>query len=92
MEEIDLNKVKGKEKIEREVKKYNNFTKGVINKEFNDVKASKIDLKTYAKYVLTDGSRDEKRELLSCLNTKIYVNNRKLYTNLEKLPGDLSTK
>lgn len=85
MDKIDINKVKGKEKLEREIEKYNKFTRGVIGKEFEVVKSSKLDLKTYAKYVLREGNRDEKRELLSCLNTTIYINNRKLYLSTEEM-------
>ncbi len=83
MDKIDINKVKGKAKLEREIARYNKFTQGVIGQGLSEVKASKLDLKTYAKYVLTEGNRDEKRELLSCLNTTIYINNRKLYTKLQ---------
>ncbi|MEI7690722.1 MAG: hypothetical protein WCI63_03795 [bacterium] len=91
-DKIDINKVKGKAKLEREIAKYNKFSQGVIGQGLNEVKATKLDLKTYAKYVLTEGNRDEKRELLACLDTTIYINNRKLYTKLEQIESDLSTK
>jgi hypothetical protein len=41
-----------------------------------------IDVKGYAKYVLKDGTSDEKRDLLSSVKSKIYLANKEIY--LEK--------
>jgi len=43
-----------------------------------NIKPIKIDLKTYAKYLLKEGSVIEKRELLSCLKSKLVIKERKL--------------
>lgn len=39
----------------------------------------KVDIKKYTKYLLTEGARDEKREILACLKTEIYLKNQKVY-------------
>ena len=32
-----------------------------------------IDLKTYAKYILKEGTNEEKRELMGCFKTKLKI-------------------
>ena len=41
------------------------------------IKTPKIDIKVYAKYLLQEGTRDEKREILNCLKTELYLKNQK---------------
>lgn len=38
----------------------------------------KIDLSDFIRYIFQDGTRKQKRELISCLNTTIYLKNREL--------------
>ena len=76
---LDLNKIKVTEKLKREIEKYKKFTNGVIGEQSPELKPAKVDLKTYAKYVLSEGTREEKRELLECLDTTIYLKDRKIY-------------
>jgi hypothetical protein len=35
-----------------------------------------IDLKTYAKYILKEGSNEEKRELMGCLESRVVVKDK----------------
>jgi len=49
-------------KFEEEIKRYNKFHRGVLGISSNSTKHKDIDLKTYAKYILKEGSNDEKRE------------------------------
>lgn len=79
VEGLDLNKVKITQKLMREIEKYEKFANGVIGEQAPKMKLQQINLKTYAKYVLMDGTREEKRELLECLNNKIYLKDREVY-------------
>ena len=62
---------------EEEIARFNKFQKIAMKVEGN-IKPIKIDLKTYAKYLLKEGSVIEKRELLSCLKSKLVIKERKL--------------
>ncbi len=42
------------------------------------IELPQVDTKAYAKHILKDGSRDEKRELLSCLKTKLMIKDKKV--------------
>lgn len=79
VDKLDINKVKITEKLKIEIDKYEKFAKGVIKEQSPDIKTKKVDLKVYAKYVLSEGTREEKRELLTCLDSTVYLKDRKVY-------------
>jgi hypothetical protein len=37
-----------------------------------------VDIRSYAKYVLQDGTREEKRSVLMCLKSKMKLTNQKI--------------
>lgn len=75
IDEIDVNEIGMRYKFEEEVARYKKFQRGVLglNKEAAAVKQPEIDIKTYAKYLLREGSVIEKRELLSCMKSKFII-------------------
>lgn len=77
IDEISINK-KIKEKVE-DVKGFQRYVLGIKEK----IEIKDIDIREYAKYVLKDGKDLEKRELLGCLNTKIYLKYKNIYINNE---------
>jgi site-specific DNA recombinase len=80
LDKIDVNELGIKQKFEEEIERFNKFQKIVIGVEKEkSLKSTKIDLKTYAKYLLKEGSIIEKRELLACLKSKLILKNRAIY-------------
>ena len=43
-----------------------------------------FDLTGFIEYIFKDGLREQKRELISCLNTKLYLENRIVTTKEQK--------
>lgn len=41
-----------------------------------------IDIRNYAKFILQEGSIEEKREFLRCLKSEILLNNKKITLNI----------
>lgn len=75
---INLDTLGVKAKIEEELARYNKFRTGVLGmakKERN----TDIDIRNYAKYLLKEGTIIEKRELLSCLQSKLELKDKKVY-------------
>ncbi|MDP2735123.1 MAG: recombinase family protein [bacterium] len=66
------------EKVGSEVERFKKFQQFVLGKK-QRVDITEVDIRTYAKYLLREGSSVEKRELLSCLKEKIYLKNKLLY-------------
>lgn len=84
MDQIDLNQTEVQHKFEEELKRYNKFNRGVlgIRNQIKDHEA--LDLRTYAKYILRDGTNEEKRELMGCFKSQIKIRKHIVTINPEK--------
>ena len=78
-DKIDVNELGIKIKFEQEVERYRKFRKGVLNISRDAATESQeIDIKTYAKYILKEGSMIEKRELLANIKSRLKLTNKKI--------------
>ena len=75
LDKINLDEIGMKEQIRNEVTRYNRFQKGLLGIK-GDVEVKDLDIRNYAKYILRDGRDHEKRELLSCLRSKVILKNK----------------
>lgn len=76
MDKIDLNRTGVQIKFEEELKRFNKFHKGVLGVTGGKEKHKDIDLKTYTKYLLKEGSNEEKRELMGCFKSQVIVKDK----------------
>lgn len=80
IDRIDLDKIGMKKQIEKEINRYQNFRVKVLGNNEEEIQNKKeINIRNYAKYLLKEGSIYEKRELLSCLKSKIILENKEIY-------------
>jgi site-specific DNA recombinase len=77
LDTINLDELGMRAKIEEEVARYNKFRLGVLGAKKKE-RGMEIDVRTYAKYLLKDGTITEKRELLSCLKSGLLLRDRKV--------------
>lgn len=61
-----------KDKIKDEIIRFKKFQRTVLCVK-ESVEIGDVDIRNYAKYILRDGTNIEKRELLSCLRSKIFL-------------------
>jgi len=78
MSKVTFNSTAVQIKFEDELKRFNKFHRGVLGISGKKEKHKDIDLKTYAKYILKEGSNEEKRDLMGCLESKIVSDNKVL--------------
>ncbi|MBU1993015.1 zinc ribbon domain-containing protein [Patescibacteria group bacterium] len=79
LDTVKLDKIGVREKIEKEIGRYRKFQMGMLGiNEKENQKAKDIDIRNYAKYILREGEIFEKRELLSCLRSKLILKNKLL--------------
>ncbi len=71
LDQIDFNNSGIQIKFEDELKRFNKFQRGVLGFSDKKTQHKDIDLKTYAKYILKEGTNEEKRELMGCFKSKI---------------------
>jgi len=77
MEKINLDEVSIKEQIKKEVERFKRFQQ-MAGKSKNTITIGDIDIRNYFKFILKHGQDVEKRELLSCLKSKILLSNKSL--------------
>jgi len=83
IDQLSIDKLGIKNRLEREVERYYTFRSSVFGLDEAKPKLSKeTDMKKYAKYILTNGTIVEKRELLSCLRSKLTVAEGNITINL----------
>jgi hypothetical protein len=75
IETISLNETGIREKIKTEVERFKSFQQGLLGIK-EKVNVNDIEVRNYAKYLLKEGTNTEKRELLSCFNSRITLKNK----------------
>lgn len=78
MNDINLDEMGMKEKIKIEIERHKKFESGLLGVKSTTVKVGEIDIRNYAKYILRDGTIAEKRELLTCLRSKITMAEKRI--------------
>ncbi len=76
---IKIDKTGLREKLEKEIERYRKFSTGVlgVDREISD-EAREIEIRNYAKYILKEGAIFEKRDMLTCLRSKLMLKDKKL--------------
>ena len=78
MNEISLDEMWMKEHIRSEFERHRKFESRLLGVKSTAVKIADIDIRNYAKYILRDGTISEKRELITCLRSKITMAEKKI--------------
>ena len=74
---MEVNELSVEKQIVAEVIRYKKFHKMLLG-EMSDTVVSDIDVKEYVKFLLKDGSMEEKREIIACFNSQILFKNKVL--------------
>lgn len=77
LDHININEIGMKEKIKTEVERIKRFNQSVLNIK-QQIQIKDVDIRDYAKFILKDGSIEEKRELLTCFKSRIFLKNKQL--------------
>lgn len=76
---ITVDEIKSKEALQTELDK---FTRLSVSVRGNNDKPEDINLENFAGYILNEGTRTEKRALISCLDQNLYLKNKELVTTV----------
>lgn len=78
IDEININEIGIKEKIKEEVTRIKKFNQSVLGIK-QVIQINDVDIKDYVKFILKDGTINERRELITCFSSKVYLVNKKLH-------------
>lgn len=70
IDKISVNEIGIREKIKHEVERIKKFQQSILGIK-QEIKIKDVDIKAYAKFILKEGSLEEKRELLSFFKNKV---------------------
>lgn len=79
IDKLELDEIGAQTQFREELERYGKFN--VILGQTGDVLASNpaIDLRAYAKYVLQEGTKEEKREILQFVTGELFLKDKKVY-------------
>lgn len=80
IDRINISEIGMKEKIKQEVERIKKFQQSVLNIK-QEIQIKDVDIRDYAKFILKDGSVEEKRELLTCFKSKIQLTDKIINLN-----------
>ena len=75
IDKISIDEIGARHLIEREVSRYNKMRAEVEGKS-ETLKVKEMDVRKYAKYLLKNGTREEKRELLEHMRDRLIMSNK----------------
>lgn len=78
IDKMDINELGMRHKFQEEVDRHRRFQKNVLKEKIEKVDGLDIDIRTYSKYLLKEGSMEEKREVLGCIKSRIMVKNKEV--------------
>jgi site-specific DNA recombinase len=75
MDRVDIDKLKAADKIKKEIQRFQKFNYIMSGNNDDELpkKLSDVNIKNYAKYILLEGTKQEKRDLLECLRSKLIL-------------------
>lgn len=80
MDQVDINELGMRQKLDEEIKRYNKFQSIVLGGSGNhDPKEAEVNIRKYVKYLLKEGTLNEKRDLLGNLRSKLIYKNKTVY-------------
>lgn len=79
IDKIDLDGSGIKKKLEAEIERHKKFHSGIMGMKQEEYHARDVDIRNYAKYLLANGSIFEKRDLLTCLKSKLILKEKAIY-------------
>ena len=86
IDKIDIDQLSAEKKIRAEIDKHRKFVYMMLGKESDlDKNPTEADVRTYAKYILSDGTKDQKREILGCFRNSIAIMDQKVVLQNEDL-------
>ena len=71
MDKKEFNDIGMRWKIKAEIERHKKFQSGLLGEKESKIKVKDVEVRNYAKYILREGQIHEKRELLSCLKSRV---------------------
>jgi site-specific DNA recombinase len=81
LDKLTLEEIESKDALKIELDKFRRLSSAVMGYGDNP-DHHEVNLNNFAKYILTEGTRTEKRALIACLEQTVYLKNKELITQI----------
>jgi hypothetical protein len=78
LDQVNLNELRMRQRLEDEIARFNIFQRSVLGTKDKATARNDMDIRNYAKYILKEGTVNEKRELLANLRSRIVYKGKTL--------------
>jgi hypothetical protein len=78
IDSIAFDEIGMRKKIKDDIERHKKFQSGLLGIKETKVTVKDIEVRNYVKYILREGQMSEKRELLSCLKSKLTLANKEI--------------
>jgi site-specific DNA recombinase len=78
LSKVSAEEIERRENLRAELDRFRRLSSAVLGHKEGE-EQPEVNLHNFAKYVLSEGTRDEKRELLTCLNAEIKLQNKQIF-------------
>jgi hypothetical protein len=78
LDQVNLNELGMRQRLEDEIARFNIFQRSVFGTKDKATARNDMDIRNYAKYILKEGTVNEKRELLANLRSRIVYKDKTL--------------
>ncbi len=82
LSKVTVEEIESKEALKSELDRFRRLSSAVLGYKNSQQDQPEINLHNFAKYVLTEGTREEKRALIACLNQTVYLKNKEVITRI----------
>lgn len=80
VDSLDINTISLSDTLKEEIRRYNLFQSQLLKKDSRDVVSVKqINLREFMRYIIANGSKDEKREILAMIQADILLKDKQVY-------------
>lgn len=78
MDQINVDTLNTQKHLQAEITRYERFMYKILKQKVSKDLNNEVDLRDYSKFVLREGAREEKREVLNCLKIKMSLRDKKI--------------
>lgn len=84
LDSLSIDQIRAQEKLNEKLKMYQRFNSVVLGNDIqNDPISKQTDhLKSFIGFIFAEGTKEEKRDLLDCLKTTLYLKDKKIVRNI----------
>lgn len=79
---LTIEEIESKETLHNELDRFRRLSSAVLGYGDSSEQQPEINLHNFAKYILHEGTKAEKRALVACLNQTVYLKNKELVTQI----------